>query len=252
MREKRLQIIEDYIHAVGTVSLDELCEKFNVSKNTIRRDINELVQFGTIQKVYGGVTSVSNQLIPFENRNTAHPSEKKMIGKYAAQLIESNDLVFIDSGTTTRNIMEFLPASMKITILTNNLDVVNSAAKFDHINLMVIGNIYKRETKSFVGIDGLQFLDKYNITKAFMAATGVSIANGLTNSDILEYEIKQKISEKAQKNYLLVDSSKIGRSALLTYAKLDQVDTIITNKPLPEEYNDYCSQNGISVIIAKD
>ncbi|MFD1175436.1 DeoR/GlpR family DNA-binding transcription regulator [Paenibacillus puldeungensis] len=252
MRERRLQDLEDYIHAHGTVSLDELCDYFDVSKNTIRRDINNLLEKGTIQKVYGGVTSLSQNLIPFENRDITHKTDKKAIAKRAAQFVEGNELIFIDSGTTTRSMLEYLPRLPKLTILTNNLDIINAAANLEHISLLVIGNMYKRDTRSFVGNDGLDILDKYNINKAFMAATGVSIASGLTNSDVMEYEIKKRIAEKAQHIYLLADSSKFGKSTLLTYSPLDAVEAIVTSPGVPEEYAKYCKEKDITLYEAED
>lgn len=251
MRERRLQDLEEYIHSLGTTSLDELCEHFDVSKNTIRRDINTLLEKGTIQKVYGGVTSISQTLIPFENRDITNKLDKKTIAKRAAQFVEGNELIFIDSGTTTRDMIEYLPKTTKLTILTNNLDVINAAANVENISLLIIGNIYKRDTKSFVGNDSLHILDKYNINKAFMAATGVSIASGLTNSDVMEYEIKKKVAEKAQQIYLLADASKFGKSTLLTYSPLSEVDAIVTSKGFPEEYQQYCAANDISVYIGE-
>jgi DeoR family transcriptional regulator, myo-inositol catabolism operon repressor len=206
MKEKRLQQIEEYIHLVGTVSLDELCQHFQVSKNTIRRDVDHILEKGTVQKVYGGVTSISHHLVPFENRDHTYQTEKAAIGKCAAQFVKEDDIIFIDSGTTTRNIMDFLPQLKNLTILTNSLDVINAAANLDNIALLIVGNHYKQKTKSFVGIDDMKLLDKYNISKAFMAATGVSIANGLTNSDILEYEIKKKVAQKAQELFLALRS----------------------------------------------
>lgn len=249
MKEKRLQHVEEYIHSVGTASLDELCEHFQVSKNTIRRDLDQILEKGRVQKVYGGVTSISHNLVPFENRDSTNQSDKTAIGKCAAQLVQDHDLIFIDSGTTTRNMMQFLPQLQNLTILTNSLDVINAAVNLEYVSLLTIGNHYKRKTKSFVGIDDLHILDKYNINKAFMAATGVSIASGLTNSDILEYEIKKKVAQKAQQIYLLADASKFGKSTLLTYAPLSETDAIVTSGPLSEEYRIFCEKNNISVHI---
>ncbi|MBT2290367.1 DeoR/GlpR transcriptional regulator [Paenibacillus albidus] len=252
MRERRLQDLEDYIHSLGTTSLDELCEHFDVSKNTIRRDISTLLEKGTIQKVYGGVTSISQTLIPFENRDTTNKSDKRAIARRAAQFVEGNELIYIDSGTTTRDIIDYLPRTVKLTILTNSLHVINAAANVENISLLTIGNTYKRDTKSFVGTENMQVLDKYNINKAFMAATGVSIESGLTNSDVLEYEIKKKVAEKAQKMFLLADASKFGRSTLLTYSPLNEVDAIVTSKGFPEEYKEYCEANEISVYFGDE
>lgn len=249
MKMRRLQNIEKYIHSRKNVTLDELCLKFDVSKNTIRRDINQIMGKGSIEKVYGGVASTT-ELIPFENRGSKHLSEKYSIARCAAACIEENDLVFIDSGTTTRHMTDFLPHDITLTILTNSLDIINGAAQLTGVNLLVIGDTFKQKTKSFVGMDSLRALDKYNVNKAFMAATGVSMSHGLTNSDLLEYEIKKAISEKTEKLILLADPSKFNKSTLLTYAPLEKVDMIICSEPLPENYQSFCQTHSIEIRTA--
>ncbi|MEN1986525.1 DeoR/GlpR family DNA-binding transcription regulator [Paenibacillus hubeiensis] len=248
MKARRLQDIEEYVHSHKSVTLDELCQKFEVSKNTIRRDINQIVRKGAVEKVYGGVTSAT-ELIPFENRGSKHSSEKSIIARLAASCIEENDLIFIDSGTTTQHMAEHLPANISFTLLTNSLDIINGASELPLVNLLVIGNTYKHKTKSFVGIDEPRMLDKYNVNKAFMAATGISTTHGLTNSDLLEYEIKKVIAKKAETLLLLADPSKFGKSTLLTYAPLENVDMIISSEPLPDPFQLFCESHGIEVKI---
>ncbi|MBC1372325.1 DeoR/GlpR transcriptional regulator [Listeria booriae] len=247
MKEKRLQLVEEFIQEKGTASLDELCDHFQVSKNTIRRDITKILEKGTIQKVYGGVRSVTDRLVPFENRDHANQEEKRTIGQIAATFIEEDEIIFIDSGTTTRNIIEFLPKNINLTLLTNSLDIINGAALMENITLIIIGNNYKRNTKSFVGTDDSNTIDKYNVNKAFMAATGVSISHGLTNSDLLEYEIKKRIVTKAEDVFLLADHSKYNKSTLLTYCPLKDVSTIVTEQPLSDEYTTFCTENNITI-----
>lgn len=246
MKDRRLHDIEEYIHSRKNVTLDELCLRFDVSKNTIRRDINQISGKGSVQKVYGGVVS-NTKLVSFENRKIKSQSEKNDIGRFAASCIEENDLIFIDSGTTTGNMVDYLDPAKPLTILTNSLDVINGVSNMSHVNLLVVGNTYKRKTKSFVGVDDPRTLDKYNVNKAFMSATGVSITHGLTNSDPLEYEIKKIISEKAKKLILLADASKFGKSTLLTYAPLSQVDMIITSHSLSRDYQEFCAAHHIQI-----
>ncbi|WP_406589469.1 DeoR/GlpR family DNA-binding transcription regulator [Bacillus atrophaeus] len=252
MKLMRIQEMEEYILTNGTVSLDELCQVFNVSKNTVRRDINKLTEKGAIQKVYGGVTSIEKSaLVPFENRTIQNQDEKTKIGHYASRFIEDQDLIFIDSGTTTKSIMDTLDQGRNVTILTNSLDVINAASSLNNVNLLIIGSSYKRKTRSFVGIDDPGTLDKYNINKAFMSSTGITLTHGLTNSDLMEYEIKKRISEKAKEVYLLADHSKFGKSTLLTYAPFKRVDCIVTSKPLDEEYNKFCKEHQIDIHLAQ-
>ncbi|AFJ64202.1 MULTISPECIES: DeoR/GlpR family DNA-binding transcription regulator [Bacillus] len=251
MKLMRIQEMEEYILKHGATSLDELCEVFNVSKNTVRRDINKLAEKGVIKKVYGGVTSAEKSvLVPFENRTIQHQDEKIKIARYASRFIEDHDLVFIDSGTTTKSMLETLDPDKNVTVLTNSLDIINAASSMKNIDLIIIGNNYKRKTRSFVGIDDPSTLNKYNINKAFMSATGTTITHGLTNSDLLEYEVKKRISEKANEVYLLADHSKFGKSTLLTYAPFDRLHSIVTSQHLDEEYTKYCQEHQIDIHLA--
>lgn len=252
MKEKRINLIDYYIQSVGVCSMEELCNHFNISISTLRRDINTLLAQNRVQKIYGGVASLTQaqQVIPFENRDIINKKEKSAIAEKAAKFIKSNELIFIDSGTTVRELLKFLPKGVsKLTVLTNNLDVICYIADYrSDISLITLGNFYKSSTRSFVGNDTVHLIDKYNINKAFMAATAVSIENGLTNSDVQEFEIKKKIVSRANTAYLLVDNSKFDSSTLLTYAQLSDVKGIITSKCPPENYVSYCNQYGIELI----
>lgn len=250
MKEKRISLIDHHIQLAGFCSMDELCQHFNISISTLRRDINTLLTQKRVQKVYGGVASFVQNVIPFENRGIINKVAKSSIAEHAAKLINSNELIFIDSGTTVREILHFLPKLVaKLTVLTNNLDIINYIA--DHradIGLITLGNFYKTSTRSFVGDDTVHIIDKYNINKAFMAATAVSIENGLTNSDVQEFEIKRKIVLKANSVFLLADISKFDSSTLMTYAQLSEMDGIITSACPSKHYVDYCKTHHIQLI----
>lgn len=249
VKSKRIHDIEQYIRLKKKVSLDELCEVFNVSKNTIRRDITKIVEQDDYRKVYGGVEFVRNYLLPFEERNQRAEEGKKQIAKRAAKEIQNKDIIFIDSGTTTQYIPDFLHENIELTILTNSLNIINKSSKFPNVVLIVVGEIFKRKTNSFVGIEDSKVLNKYNIHKAFMAATAASIESGLTNSDNQEYEIKRKIVEKSGVSYALLDYDKFGKSALVTYAELNQIDGIICDQNIPTDYQEFAEQNNIKVLL---
>jgi len=248
MKLSRLVQIEQYILNNQTVSIDQLCDEFGISKNTVRRDINELDKNGSIKKVYGGVTAVKNSAVPFEERDIKNKSEKLAIAEAAAAEICDGDIIYIDSGTTVPNVVQFLE-NKNITILTNSLNAVLNALPFPDINVISLGGTLTRKTNSFNGINLSSFKD-LNINKAFMASTGITIVNGLTNSFPLEYEVKKTIIEKSREVFLLVDHTKFGVCSLMTYCRLDAVDHIITDKKPPEEYNQFFEDKRISVKIA--
>ncbi|WP_144557643.1 DeoR/GlpR family DNA-binding transcription regulator [Shouchella miscanthi] len=246
MKLVRIQEMENYILANGTVSIDDLCNRFDVSKNTVRRDINRLTEKGVIEKVYGGVTATDKPLIPFQNRHHVYNDEKVRIALHAASFIEDQDFVYIDSGTTTKWMFDNFPDDKFITILTNNLDVINAVSEKENIELFVLGNHYQVKTRSFVSMSGFS-LNKYNVDKAFMACTGASISKGLTNADLHEYEVKKSIVQKENELFLLADASKFGKSTMLTYAPLSRLDHIITSAPLDESYEAFCHEENIAI-----
>lgn len=248
MKAKRNDLIKEYILEKEHVTLKELEETFNVSMNTIRRDVAKIITDPRFEKVYGGVSVKKNKLISFENRSIKNKEVKQKIAEEAAKLIQPHDLIYIDSGTTTKYILDYLPKDIEMTIITNSLDIVLKAEVFEKIQVFLLGNMFKRSTRSFVGITPDQITNKYNISKAFMAATAVSIDNGMMNSDLMEYEIKKHIVDKAANIYLLADKSKFEKSTLLTYASLDQVDKIITDKDFDTTYLDFFNDKQIESI----
>jgi DeoR family myo-inositol catabolism operon transcriptional repressor len=248
VKTKRIEQIEQYVTTNQTVSLDKLCEVFHISKNTLRRDINDLVKTGSVKKVYGGVTAVKRTLVPFEERNIKNQEGKHAIGRKAAENVQDGDVIFIDSGTTTPNMVPFLKGK-NITILTQNLSVLLNAFPYTELKVFLLGGKLIRSTNSFSMIH-VDMLNCYNINKAFLATTGLSIDNGVTNSSPQEYEIKKKVVEKSGKTYLLADYSKFGVSSLMTYCRLDDVSCLITNRMPPEKYQAFLANHSIELQIA--
>src|SRR5664279_5734528 len=132
MKIYRIKKIEEYIFNNETVNLDTLCEVFKISKNTVRRDINELVKKGSVKKVYGGVTAYTNKLVSYEERNIKNKNQKIAIAKAAASYLNDGDVIYMDAGTTTVNMVNFLNKK-NITIITNNLNVIIEAKQFSNI-----------------------------------------------------------------------------------------------------------------------
>lgn len=249
MKIKRINQIEQYVLNNNTVTLDKLTDIFNVSKNTIRRDVQELVERGRIKKVYGGVTANSNSLIPFDERQIKNSSAKNLIAKTACNFIKDGDIIFIDSGTTTLNMADFVKDKNNLTIITNNLNFITSCIKYDNLNIISTGGTLVRKTNSFAGIDSLNLLKKYNINKAFMATAGVSLTNGLTNSSPLESEIKRTAVKKSAEVFVLTDYSKFNVSSLVTYCNLSDIDYLITDKVPPSEYIELIKNNSVNLIV---
>ena len=164
MKVSRLNAIEQYVISHETVSIDELCEVFEVSKNTIRRDLNELEMRGHITKVYGGVTAtVPSGAVPTPIRSSLNPADKSLIGRMAAEEVADGDTIFIDSGTTTLCLLRYLVAKNRITIITHSLGALSEAAKYENLNIISLGGIYSPTTDSFVGLSTIEALSNLSL-----------------------------------------------------------------------------------------
>ena len=248
MKSFRLRRMEQYILEKENVSMEELCEEFDVSMNTVRLDVAELVKKGSVKKVYGGVCSNrENGLVPFEERKMRHSEQKKAVCRAAAELVVDGDIIYVDSGTTTMYLPDYLEKKKNITLLTNNLNAIMRAVPFENIQVICLPGILERRTNSFVSAETGQILARYNIKKAFFAATGVSENGDVTNSSSLEYEIKKEAMQNSEHKYLLMDSSKYGKSALLTYAHVSEMEKLVVAGDVLPELKELCLRNSVEV-----
>jgi len=252
MRPKRIEEIKDYIYENKTVTLDQICENFDISKSTIRRDLNEILENSDIKKIYGGVTVLSKkELTSFEERNISNLKIKERIAATAAELVEDGDIIFIDSGTTTLRIIDSIITKKDLTILTNNVEIILRAIPYDNLNIISLSGTLNRKTLSFTGSSAAQVLQSYNISKAFMATTGFSIVSGVTNSSPMESDIKRMAVQRSQQVYLLADSSKYGVVSLITYCNLNKVTALITEAYPPKDVCSFIAESGGKILLAK-
>ncbi len=248
MKSFRLRRMEQYILEKENVSMEDLCTEFDVSMNTVRLDVANLVKKGTIKKVYGGVCSNHrNSLVPFEERKMKNSEKKKLVCRSAAALVEDGDIIYVDSGTTVMYLTDYLDKHKNVTILTNNLNVIMRAVPYENIQVICLPGILERKTNSFVSAETGKILARYNIKKAFFAATGVNENGDVTNSSSLEYEIKREAMQNSEHKYLLLDSSKYGKSALMTYAHIADMDKVIADENINSALQELCKKYNVKL-----
>ena len=161
MRVKRLEAVEAYIRQVGSVSMQQLCQEFDVSINTIRRDIDTLVQKGQVKKVYGGVVAlgkteendalVTRELMDFQVRNQECLEEKNRIGRKAAEFVNHGDTIFLDSGSTTLQMVPYLAEKKNLTVVTYSLPALAALAQYPQIRTVALPGVVLGRTASVVG-----------------------------------------------------------------------------------------------------
>ncbi len=251
MKLRRIQQIEEYIRKYGSVSLDDLCQQFDVSKNTIRRDIYELEARNIVKKVYGGVILNDEEApIPLSLRQMTMKGAKAAIASRAAEFVNDGDVIVIDAGSTTVQIVDHLRNKRQIIIITNSIPVINAALVYDNLHLIVTGGDLLRSTNSLVGQEAIAMVKKFNAHTVFLAATSVSLEKGITNSSLIETEVKKAMMEVSEQTILLVDHTKFDTVSLVTFSDLKDIDVVVTDEAPPAEYFDYCVQHEGKIVVA--
>jgi len=253
LKVKRIQDIEKYIVENESCTLEQLCSVFEVSPNTIRRDINQLIERGLVKKVYGGVITnnkadtLAGIYLPSQ---IPYSREKDMIGEKAASLVNDGDIILISSGTTSYYMVRHLKNKKNITIVTNNIFVIIEALSYNNINLIVLGGDIHKTTNSIIGLEAMTSLEKINTHKVFLGTNGLSINTGFTNSSNFEVEIKKAMVEASSKIIILADHTKFDVVSLYTFLDFEDVDVLITDRLPDAQYVDCFAQNDIQLIVA--
>ena len=230
--DRRNKILE-FISENGSAGVHELAKLLDASESTVRRDLAELDRAGTLQKVHGGAKLLNQEFINREDAISVKVKknyrEKLMAAKYAASLINDDDYVFVDAGSTTFLMTGFIKGS-KATFITNGIAQAHELAK-NGCRVLVLGGELKDTTEAISGEVAAQNLQKYNFSKAFIGANGITLKQGITTTDTKEAIIKAVAIEHSFSSFVIVDSSKFGKVSAVTAAPVDSVAIICDRCP---------------------
>ena len=230
--EQRLEKILELIASTGFGGVSELSKALNVSEMTIRRDMEKLEAEGHIRRTHGGaLTETRSQFeLDFKLRKKRFADEKKVIGRIAAKQVLPGQCVFIDAGTTTLAMAEYLKLSGNITVVTNSLPLYFGLLECKNIEVILIGGKVLNSTVSLVGTLAQDNLNAMRFDWAFLGTGGIDLDRGLTHSTMEEIPIKKAAAASARKVAVLADNSKFGYNALSLFMPLDRIDLIITDR----------------------
>ncbi len=253
--ERQLRI-QELIKAQQTVKVDELAAKLDVSPNTIRRDLTSLERQGVLKRTQGGAVVPEIQTLAarqsFDLRSGTHPGEKERIGRYAATLVKPGSTIILDAGTSTQQLAENLLHIQNLTVATNSMEVGYAFMSCPNITVIVSGGILLGNSRALTGLPAEKFFSQIHADQLFLGTCGISLDNGLTNRNMYEISVKQKMIDVAREIILLADHTKFGRSALSPFAELSRIHKIITDAAPPGEIMDALVDKGIEVLIAKE
>lgn len=247
MIERQHQILQ-FIRQHKVVKLVTLTKEFNVSMETIRRDVQQLMQNKKIEKFYGGVKYIEPVEGLIDQRLHEQLAEKIAIAKACASLVQDGECIFIDSGTTTYQMTPFLLDKEKLTVVTNSLPVA-----FDligsNIEVILLGGKVRHSEKSVASNEFLFRFEHLNINKAFICASGVSIEKGISDFSLDEAITRKQIISISQTVYVATDSSKFNKDVAIQVCPVNDIDIIITDDALPKKTIQHFADNGVPIKV---
>ncbi len=252
LQEQRQKEILNLLDEQNAISVQELCDRFETSKETIRRDLEALEGKGLLQRIRGGAMKLDGYT-SFRTRKTSHISSKDEIAEEAVKHIREGQVIGLDSGTTSLALAREIQKKFHhLTVVTNSLAVVNELSKNQDLTLVVTGGVYKADEEAFVSDIAALILAKVNIDILFLTTCGISLTRGVTYQRMDEISIQERMMENAAETVVIADSSKLGTSSLVRMCGVEEISMIITDAKASDNQVDAFEKAGVRVVIAKE
>jgi DeoR/GlpR family transcriptional regulator of sugar metabolism len=248
--EERQKRIHEYLQKVEFALLEELAREVDASISTVRRDLSLLEASGTVKRTHGGarITNPRSDEFMFSARNTHQLAEKEAIGKACAELVQPNQTLILDAGTTVFHVARHLEDKAP-HIITNSLPVANLFAASNRLEVVLSGGVIYPRLGVLVGPLAVEAFSKIHADVAVMSAGGISL-EGIRNSHGLLIDIQRAMINAVQRVIFCIDHSKFGRQSVLPLCELDCVDTVVTDSKAPTDLLEALRSRQIEVIVA--
>lgn len=245
----RQQQILDIAKAEGRVLVEELAERFRVTPQTIRKDLNDLCDLKHLVRVHGGASLPSgNENVQYEKRKLIAAAEKVAIGKEAARLVPDRSSLFINIGTTTEAFGEALTGHSELLVITNNINVANKLRLFPSIEVIIAGGVVRGSDGGIVGEAAVDFIKQFKVDYAVIGASAIDEDGALLDFDFREVKVAQAIIANARHVILVCDSTKFERTAPVRIGHISQVDSFVTDNCRNRRLRALCAEADVRLI----
>lgn len=249
MNQERRNQIAELVAQKHTIKNAELMERFGISIETVRRDLEYLEQQGCLQRVYGGAvlkTSLGSEP-EYNSRAKDHAEEKSSIAMAGARLVEPGDSIFLGVGTTVQAMAQYLKNIPDLTAFTNSLRTAVALSELAECSVVLTGGQLRSKELSLSGFPAEENMLHFNVNKAFLGIGGITEA-GVTDFHIGEAKLHRQMIENADQAIILADFSKFGVRGMTNVCPLTAVDIVVTDHRTAPKYVEQLGQLGIQVI----
>lgn len=252
-KERRAQILQE-LKTVSEVSVSKLSLKFNVSEVTLRKDLNELKRRNLLTRVRGGAIRLPEiglgEDIAIHEKQLYNFKEKRAIGKLAATLINENDTIILDSGTTTLEIAKNLHAIKKLTIITNAINIAVELSNYKRFSVILLGGHLRESSHSTVGPLAESNLKVFYCDKLFLGVDSFNMEQGVSTPNIEEANINQTMMTMSNETIAVFDSTKFNKRSFAFIAPINKINTVVTDRGIPSDIKSQLKKMDIKLFIA--
>lgn len=248
----RQHLIMDYIREHGSVQVDQLSSHLQVTPQTIRRDLNQLYEKKLLQRVHGGAVVKDNvENLGYGARKTLMAEEKYNIARRTAELLPDNSSLFINIGTTTEGVAEFLFDRQGMLVVTNNINVASMLWPAPGLEVMIAGGSIRRSDGGIVGSSAEEFVANFKLDFAIIGCSAIDGDGELFDFDLREVRVTRSIIKHARSVILVADSMKFDRRAPIRIGDLSDIEILVTDDGIPEAAAEMCRQREVALEIAR-
>lgn len=250
--EERRQQIAGLAKTDGRVVVADLADRFQVTRETVRRDLDELERAGLIRRVHGGAIAADRVRVEagVAERAARMAEQKQRIAKRVLDLLPAGGTVYLDAGTTTRAIADAIPDGLELTVVTNSPAIAQAMAARPAVTVRLVGGRLRTRTEALVGDWAVRSLRDLSFDLTIVATNGVTIARGLSTADPEEAAVKRAAVLAGQRVALVADHTKIGDEHFTTFAAVDQLDLLVTDGDIDDDDVAAFDEAGVEVVIA--
>ncbi len=248
--KKRHERIINLIEKCGFVTVEEMARHFEVTPQTVRRDINFLDKTGLIARYHGGAgLPLGSENISYNHRKEINITEKKGISRLAADRIPDQASLFINIGTTTELVAKTLINHKRLKIITNNLNVASTLMKNTDFEVIITGGVVRNRDGGITGEATIDFIKQFKVDYSIIGIGGIEHDGTLLDFDYQEVRVARAIIENSRKVFLVTDNSKIGRKAMVKLGNISEIDTLFIDREPPESIMKILVENEIELVM---
>jgi DeoR family fructose operon transcriptional repressor len=251
--EERQQAIAGLVRDQGRQSVADIATRFDVTAETVRRDLSALERFGLLRRVHGGAVAVEALGVleaAVRDRDRKNAPQKERIAAAAAAYVTDGDCILLDAGTTTSRMAPLLKEMAHLSVVTHALPVAARLAGYGGVKLRLLPGSVRPETQAAVGEDTVDALCRLKVDVAVLGTNGISVGHGLSTPDYSEAAVKRAIVKAGRRVVVLADADKLGEETLVRFADLADVDVLVTDSRATPEQLAPLEAAGMKIVVA--